>query len=105
MSEGQLAMNLGLDQVERNNIEWIETMRGFAREHSKHHGKVSADDLRKWEATIGKPISSNAWGAIFRNRNNELGFWVRVGYKQSKIRSRKNGIIRVWTWVEGDSRG
>ena len=89
-------MNLGIENVARNNKRWVDAMKSVARSISRKDGHVSSDQLVNTASVIGEPLHPNAWGAIFRNTMDERGAWVCVGYKQSDKPSRKGGIIRVW---------
>jgi hypothetical protein len=53
----------------------------------------SADDLAR---EMRRPPHPNAPGQAFAAARS-LGYITAVGYQQSTSKSRKNGVIRVWT--------
>jgi hypothetical protein len=53
----------------------------------------TADDLAR---EMRKPPHPNAPGQAF-SAARALGYIAAVGYQQSSTKSRKNGVVRVWT--------
>jgi hypothetical protein len=89
----------GLDLVEKNAGNFLESMRGLARAHSRVHGQVTVDDLRKYAGEYSlHPHHKNAWGAILRR--GKAGF-APIGYTQSIIPSNHARTIRVWHYIGG----
>jgi len=94
----QLGLQLkqrGLDAVEHSNPTWVESMRWWAKHQSRQHGKVSADDVRRFSRQLDwQPESPNAYGAIFRGKH-----WQCIGRKKSEHPGNHSREIRVWKWV------
>ena len=91
-AEGAELMQLGLELVETNNVDFIETMRETARSIVRSAGKVTSDDLRRYaEANQLAPDHQNAWGAIFKGKE-----WVSCGRVRSSLPSNHARWITVW---------
>jgi len=101
---GQQLMDLGKDQVEKNNKEWTRNMRKQARIISIKQGHVTTDDLHKLTYFVGHPKSHNAWGAVFRNKGDQDGKWVVVGYRKSERKEARARRISVWKWQYSSSK-
>jgi len=97
--EGQYLMELGQDKVESNNKEWMRKMRALAKLISAKNGRVSTDDLHEHTDRLGLPTHPNAWGAIFKNRNeNTDGQWTFIGTKRSDRKEAHARRISVWQY-------
>ena len=95
MHNSRLAENqkqLGLDLVEENNANFVETMRSEARMIARRQGYVTTDDLRpRAKALNMTPKSPNAWGAIFRGKE-----WKPKGMKKSAWVTNHGRKITIW---------
>ena len=56
---------------------------------------VTADDLRP---LVPEPAHSNWWGALF-NAAHKAGRIKPMGFQLSRTKSRRGGVVRVWTQV------
>ena len=92
MRQGELLKRYGLDLVEKHNPDFVDLVRGYAREHAWKYGQVTSDDCRLW-ANLNDiyPLHHNAWGAVFRGPE-----WQRVGFTQSQIPSNHARMISIW---------
>ena len=54
--------------------------------------EVTAEDVREW---IGDPPSPNAFGAVFMAACRS-GLIVKTGYRQSKRKERRAGLVGVY---------
>lgn len=91
-TEGERLRDEGIEQVETNNVAFVDVMRRLAIEHARTYGFVSADDMRPIASRLGlMPTHPNAWGAVFRDDR-----FTVLGYKQSTTASRHGGLLRVW---------
>lgn len=77
---GAALRDRGLALVEISNAEFVSRMREEAVRIARDRGEVHVDDLRFVASKLGiAPASSQAWGAIFSERNR----WVITGYRAS----------------------
>lgn len=91
--DGAAQKQLGLALVERNNPNFVETMRSRARVLARRNGAVTSDDLRGEAIALGvEPAHPNAWGAIFRGKE-----WALEGFEPSVHPSNHGRTIRRWS--------
>jgi len=82
----------GLNLVEENNANFVETMRSVARRLARHNGSVTTDDLRAEACRLNlKPESPNAWGSILRGKE-----WFPTGYIKSSWPTNHSRRITIW---------
>lgn len=87
------AKTYGLNLVEVNNENFVQSMRQVARGMIKEYGYITTDDLRKFADKHNIiPNSSNAWGAILKGKE-----FVACGYEKSKLVSNHARKITKWT--------
>ena len=79
--------------LEDSHEQWHEDAVATIVALSLAHGVFSADDLAR---EMRRPPHPNAPGQAFSTAR-ALGYITAVGYQQSTTKSRKNGVIRVWT--------
>ena len=103
--QGELALALrlkkeGQEQVERNNKEFVETMRSVAVQLGRRQNWVTTDDLQEWADREGfYPKSHNVWGTIIipGRELDESGLkWEAVGTMISERPSAHGRPIRKW---------
>lgn len=96
----QLGLQLrdaGIERVSAHNVDWLDTMRDYARTCCATFGAVTTDDLQSFAGRIGcLPDHPNAWGAIFKERG-----WRCVGRMRSERPSAHAREIKVWQWGAG----
>ena len=69
MTNGDYLRDRGCEIVEINNKQFVDAMRFNAKMIARQKGKVSCDELRELAGELNlKPVSPNAWGAIFRTK-------------------------------------
>jgi hypothetical protein len=90
---GAALKQAGLDQAE-GDVEFLSTMRWWAKYYSETRGQVTTDDLRCLAERMGKPPRShNSWGAIMRGKH-----WKVIGMEPSRLPSNHGRMIRVYRW-------
>jgi len=93
-SEGLDGKREGLEQVTKNNPDFVTTMRDIAISMSLRWGSVNSDDLRRAALEMSlEPNHPNAWGAVFRGKE-----WKPIGWKHSRLKSNHARMIRVWRY-------
>lgn len=86
----------GIQQVESNNLSWVERARDIALQLAAKRGEVTADDVRA--VFKEEPNHPNAWGAVFRSPRLKWGGTMRP----SSTVSRHAGLQRVWLYVPNE---
>ena len=95
LQQGQRLRDTGVALVTRNNLAWIKWARACMRQMCIATGGVHIDDIRRLADAMGyQPDSSNAWGAIFRERG-----WRKTGELRPSVRPSNHGHASpVWVW-------
>lgn len=89
----QLGLELqarGIEQVSRNNSEWIAQARGVARRVAQESGAVSSDDIHR---LCPPPAGThpNVMGAVFKGLNLRV-----ISFMTTKRPSGHGRLIRVY---------
>lgn len=86
----------GMERVERNNLLWVRTMRGYLRAMALA-GPVTAEDAHELAQRLNwEPTHHNAYGALFRGRE-----WRRIGYQQASRPSAHARVLSMWVRADG----
>lgn len=94
LATGEAEKRRGLDRIQESHDGFVRTLRAAAIDHSRLHGKVTADDVRRLAMARGlRPQHKNAWGAIFRGRG-----WKRVGESKSELATNHGHRNPVWRY-------
>lgn len=92
MNNGKYLKERGLNLVESNNMEFVQTMRAYARKEIKRKGCVSIDEVRAYaDKEKLKPDHCNAFGSIFRTKD-----FIPVGRKNSQVPSNHSRSVIIW---------
>lgn len=93
---GARQRDAGLALTATANEEFVSVMREYAQAVSSKFGEVHIDSLREYAMLCGiEPVSSNAWGAIFRCKG-----WQQTGeYRASALVTNRGHRSPVWRWV------
>jgi gamma-glutamyl:cysteine ligase YbdK (ATP-grasp superfamily) len=81
--------------------EWQAMAVGVIAMYADRREPFTAEDVR--HHMDESPHHANAWGAAFRAAQAR-GIITPTGYTQSHLRSRRNGVQRVWIGVERKHR-
>ncbi len=93
----RLEGELGMEQVAKGNVRWIELAREVARAIAKAQGTVTADDVRHvFYARGHRPEHPNAWGAVFRGS----GLRWTGAFNHSAVVAGHGNLQRVWELEE-----
>lgn len=74
------------------DLDWHTDALNMIRSFAASGLRFTADDLRK---SIRPAPQPNDIGTVFRTART-LGIITCTGYTESKAKSRKNGVIRIW---------
>lgn len=84
-----------LNNLEANNLEFLDKVRRYAIRFAKQHGSVTADDVRIWaDKHEIYPSHRNVWGAVFKGDQ-----WMRIGFTKSVRPKSHATIISEWEYV------
>lgn len=88
------AKNMPVPMALDNRAEWFEWFDKAVIEHVALGKTFTADDIRS-KSEIPEPGHSGWWGAAF-NRAARQGLIRKVGYTESKTKSRNHGVLGRW---------